>query len=922
MAARSCQRFGSFFLPWIVLFMLAIFATSMGQENGYVRIIDGNSTSGMVEVYLDDKWRMICADSWDIEDALVICRQLGFSEASVLVATEDDVVDNSTESLNNLGCLGNELLITDCPFDRSTGCSGSMYAYVNCLVPATLDDGEIRFTEGNETAGRVETFLDGRWLTVCDDFWDFNRALVVCQQRGFKGSYDTILGEMELRRTGVFVKLLCEGVEQTILDCDYSLVDECTYEDAVVSCITYDQGDVRIAGANSTSGLVEVYFEMRWIAVCSDGWDLTDADVLCRQLGLMEAVSTYEDTETESDMFSLSQVDCFGNEEKLLDCAYSTSQDCQTKSYARAVCKAPENGTVRLVGGSDMFSGRLEIFLKGEWGSVCDDDWHLTDANVVCRQLGYGKAIRHTVGSFPFGAGTGPILTCCLDCHGNETDLVSCARSADYICDHTEDAGVICEQSNFAKDFPVRLMGAIGTPYSGRVEVLVEGQWGTICDNEWDIRDANVVCRQLGFGIAVDANRQASFGQGTGPIVFTEMDCNGTEKNLWDCPLHLGIGSGDISCSHSDDAGVICSGACVVAECPPDVQTTLEPGSDTIGVSWVEPSSVNSPCGTVSFTSSHSPRDRFQEGDTIVSYRFEDASGAQDSCNFTVKVATRVTERGIHVVAVIIPACAFVALIIVILLLRRFKVPKRLWERSLPPLPKSRTPSKNPAYIHSEDSCSDIEYIAVEDNNDNVYAMVGASRKVENDIAANEKSQTTASKQGVNLPSFKDQDRDFKGNSDHSTGPSGNFYISDDGHFVQENDDCQKDTTYEAPLNDNVDAKTEPFYAHNIEGDVVQQEQPIYFEHDPNAGMDSQDSESDDVVFVSEDGRGQDNSQSTEGCNASEVQEVENGEKLKYDDKDISTRMVTDDDNDVKDSEIKSNKRDVPNTVFYDIGEF
>ena len=42
-----------------------------------------------------------------------------------------------------------------------------------------------------------------------------------------------------------------------------------------------------------------------------------------------------------------------------------------------------------ITGGS---SGRLEVFLNGQWGTVCDDDFDVTDARVACRQLGYSDA--------------------------------------------------------------------------------------------------------------------------------------------------------------------------------------------------------------------------------------------------------------------------------------------------------------------------------------------------------------------------------------------------------------------------------------------------------------------------------------------------------------------------------------------------
>ena len=48
-----------------------------------------------------------------------------------------------------------------------------------------------------------------------------------------------------------------------------------------------------------------------------------------------------------------------------------------------------KEGDIRLRGSSRLWEGRVEIFLSGEWGTVCDDGTHSSDAIVVCRQLGY-----------------------------------------------------------------------------------------------------------------------------------------------------------------------------------------------------------------------------------------------------------------------------------------------------------------------------------------------------------------------------------------------------------------------------------------------------------------------------------------------------------------------------------------------------
>ena len=123
-----------------------------------------------------------------------------------------------------------------------------------------------------------------------------------------------------------------------------------------------------------------------------------------------------------------------------------------------------------------------------------------------------------------YGRTTGPIWLDYLRCTGDESSILNCTHyeidSISPYCDHGDDAGVDCPSKwlieyvfkfiyystlltvpvtddNCTND-SLRLMGGL-TAWEGRVEVCYNNQWGTVCDDGWDSRDAGVACRQLGF---------------------------------------------------------------------------------------------------------------------------------------------------------------------------------------------------------------------------------------------------------------------------------------------------------------------------------------------------------------------------------------------------------------------------------------
>ncbi|XP_028407297.1 deleted in malignant brain tumors 1 protein-like [Dendronephthya gigantea] len=532
--------------------------------------------TGRVEVFYHGQWGTICDDGWNIRDTRVICRQLGYPDAVRTLRRHEVPAGSGQIWFSYVACSGDEQNITSCFYRWDYGyCSHSADVGVKCSTTAITASVRLQGPLSDDGIGRIEIFFNGTWGTICEYGWDLRDARVVCRQLGFqnvarvlyKNQVPSGSGQISLKNVE------CIGSERNIASCFYDGwgVTSCSHSRvAGVECSTTDFSttpvSLRLRGPSSEKGTgrVEVFYHGYWGTICDSSWDFKNTKVVCHQLGYLDAVKTLERDEVPkgSGQVWSSDVYCTGKEHNITSCPHSAwgVYSCTHDHDVGVQCSTTTiTAPIRLQKQSSKEgTGRVEVFYNGQWGTICDTEWDLRDARVVCRQLGYPDAVR-TLKTNKVPPGSGKIWLSDVFCTGKEKNIASCIHNGwggAPNCYHSSDAGVKCSRTVITAS--LRLQGPLSEDGTGRVEVYYKGQWGTICDNRWDLRDARVVCRQLGYHNVVRTLPRNEFIPGSGPIWLNNIVCTGEEENIKSC-LHDGWGVSYSPCSHDRDAGVECS---------------------------------------------------------------------------------------------------------------------------------------------------------------------------------------------------------------------------------------------------------------------------------------------------------------------------------------------------------------------------
>ena len=415
--------------------------------------------------------------------------------------------------------------------------------------PDPTVSGSVRLAGGSTALeGRVELFQNGQWGTVCDDQWDNADAAVVCRQLGHEGG-KAFSGAHFGRGSGPIFRddVMCTGTEARLVDCPSRQRHNCNHgEDAGVMCSVSNSPPVfTTQTAHSVVENTTTVVTLEAPDPDSDpvtftivgGADRTLFTLTGAQLAFVAAPDYESPTDVNSD--NIYEVTVGVSEGSVVDDSLAlqvTVTDDNEVNDApvftiQAAYSVVENLSTEVTLAARDADGDPITF--GIAGGPDADDFMLTGAQLALRTAPDYEA--------PTDANSDNIYEVTVEATDGQggRGTLEVTMTVTNLADERAPGSV-------------RLAGG-STALEGRVELFQNGQWGTVCDDQWDNADAAVVCRQAGYhgGQALSG---AHFGRGSGPIFRDDVMCTGTEGRLVDCP------SGRWNnCNHGEDAAVMCA---------------------------------------------------------------------------------------------------------------------------------------------------------------------------------------------------------------------------------------------------------------------------------------------------------------------------------------------------------------------------
>ncbi|KAG1952920.1 scavenger receptor cysteine-rich type 1 protein M130-like [Pimephales promelas] len=442
--------------------------SSLSVHDGLVRLSGERQCEGELEVSIHQVWRRVLLDSWSLTESSVVCRQLGCGSVLNFSGSSSSSPEHSHECVTGFQCSGSESHLGNCSSPQTLNCSSTQQLSISCL-----GRGSIRLVgSGGDCAGRLEVFHSGSWGTVCDDSWDIKDAHVVCRQLqcGVALSNQQVPAWFGPGSGHIWLdEVECEGNETSLWNCSspgWGKHDCQHKEDVGVVCSEFKE--IRLT--EGCEGNVEVFYNGSWGNVCWNQMDRDTASLICQELncgrsgsepsnsvGLRSAPNwldhfkcrKHDKTLWQCPSSPWGQNNCYDNEVANITCfekqSLESPHSCLTCSASPHQRQCSKHVPLRLSGGLGRCSGRLEVYHNAVWGSVCADLWDISDAQVVCRQLGCGDALRAD-GNSVFGAGEGVVWMNRVECRGNEIHLWDCPHSLKNHtdCSHKDHAGLTC----------------------------------------------------------------------------------------------------------------------------------------------------------------------------------------------------------------------------------------------------------------------------------------------------------------------------------------------------------------------------------------------------------------------------------------------------------------------------------------------